>query len=601
MTKIRIMAILSALAVLTALIPEAALEVPENNEINIYVEAQSAAPLTVEAGAVYTGDCGENLTWELIADTGVLTISGTGKMTDWSTAKRVPWYPYKDSIITVVIGDGADNVGNNAFSLCESLENLTLGSGIRTIGTKAFYSCEKLKDAVIPDKAETINQSAFYLCRELASVTLGGGVKTIGQNAFEGCSSLVSVTIPASVTAIGEGVFSHCTSLKQISVDGGNANYCSDEYGVLFTKDMTLLVQYPAGNTRTSYTMPDGVRETNDAAFANSSLVSVKIPDGFTTIGSYTFGYYEALTDIILPDSVETIEERAFIYCCALTGITIPRGVTEIGEAAFMDCCVLTGIKVDSANSCYRSDEYGVLFNKAMSLIIQYPIGNERTSYTIPDCVTEIGNEAFEDSGLVDIVIPDSVTSIGKFAFCFSSELVRLCMGGVRIIGDMAFSYCDALKSARLTGSLETISHSAFYGCDGLRVVEIGSRVTNIEKCAFYGCENLQGVYFYGDSPTSFGVEVFGEASDDFTIYYTDGANGWTSPIWNEYDTATFMPDNSNFKPTDLIKLRFYILNKREYTPVWDINRDGEINGADVDALRTSIIFNATMNIRLSH
>ena len=164
-----------------------------NNEINIYVEAQSAAPLTVEAGAVYTGDCGENLTWELIAGTGVLTISGTGKMTDWSTAKRVPWYPYKDSIITVVIGDGADNVGNNAFSLCESLENLTLGSGIRTIGTKAFYSCEKLKAAVIPTKRK-LNQSAFYLARACKR-QLGGGVKTIGQTHLK-LQQSCNVTIP---------------------------------------------------------------------------------------------------------------------------------------------------------------------------------------------------------------------------------------------------------------------------------------------------------------------------------------------------------------------------------------------------------------------
>ena len=92
--------------------------------------------------------------------------------------------------------------------------------------------------------------------------------------------------------------------------------------------------------------------------------------------------------------SVTSIGKWAFEYCSGLTSITIPDSVTSIGNEAFDGCTGLTSINVASGNN-YYSDNNGVLFNKKKTELIRYPEGKSQTSYTIPNSVTSIGDEAF--------------------------------------------------------------------------------------------------------------------------------------------------------------------------------------------------------------
>ena len=115
-------------------------------------------PITAYA-ETYSGTCGENLTW-VLDEAGILTISGSGPMTDYSSSSKIPWYSNRSQIAEVVIGDG-----------------------VTTIGSRAFYYCKKLTGVTIPDTVIDIDDYAFYYCSSLETVTIGDGVTRIGDSA----------------------------------------------------------------------------------------------------------------------------------------------------------------------------------------------------------------------------------------------------------------------------------------------------------------------------------------------------------------------------------------------------------------------------------
>ena len=157
------------------------------------------------------------------------------------------------------------------------------------------------------------------------------------------------------------------------------------------------------------------------------NLTSVTIPNSVTFIGKWAFFVCDSLTDIAIPNSVTVIGDSAFANCDSLTDITIPESVTFIGVSAFSSCESLTSITVDKNNPNYANDEAGVLFDKAMTSLIQYPAGRKAASYTIPDGVASVGDVAFHRcSNLTNIIIPVSVTKIGNAPFAYCDSLTSV-------------------------------------------------------------------------------------------------------------------------------------------------------------------------------
>jgi len=145
----------------------------------------------------------------------------------------------------------------------------------------------------------------------------GMPVSRVGIGAFFGHANLTSVSIPISVTDIDIWAFSACAGLRAIAVNPGNL-FFSSVNGVLFNKNQTTLIQYPAG-LGGLYTIPGNVTSIGESGFEGcDKLTDVKLPTGMTNIGVFAFNGCSRLTAVTIPKTVTSIGFRAFGACTSL-------------------------------------------------------------------------------------------------------------------------------------------------------------------------------------------------------------------------------------------------------------------------------------------
>ena len=195
----------------------------------------------------------------------------------------------------------------------------------------------------------------------------GTPVTTIGNAAFRD-SSVTSVTIPASVTEIGANAFAGCTNLTSVNYEGdwsnltiqsGNpavedaAKDAANEqlFDFKFTPDNTAVIVTRYNGTAADVTIPSRykgkpVTMIDHAAFFNSVVTSVTIPDSVTAISDYAFGFCSQLTNISIPNSVTFIGFSAFNSCTSLKSITLPSSLSTIQSYAFYNCGNLKTIRI---------------------------------------------------------------------------------------------------------------------------------------------------------------------------------------------------------------------------------------------------------------
>ncbi len=252
-----------------------------------------------------TGSCGDNLTWTVYVD-GSLVISGTGAMYDYLEEQENGKYWFLDS-------PWDDFSGFTDNPLAE-IKEIIIENGVTSIGAGAFFYFDKLEKVTIPDS-----------------------VTSIGVGAFLMCSSLETVNISENVTNIGYQAFSSCQALQSLNVDPENTVYSSDEYGVLFNKNKSVLIHYPCGNKNTHYIVPKSVETVGDGAFAMSKLEHVELLDGVKTIGLSAFSNCQALCSITIPASVKSFGDNILAATTATIRYRSSKSMWDVIEKGSND------------------------------------------------------------------------------------------------------------------------------------------------------------------------------------------------------------------------------------------------------------------------
>ena len=438
-----------------------------------------------------SGECGEDLIWVLDLDTGAMTISGSGPMDNWSF-NRAPWNSLRSQIVSVEIEDGVTSLGSCAFYQCDNFETISIPDSVTSMGMCSLYECTKLTE----------------------------------------------VNIPASVTSIGVNAFYLSDAMTDINVAPDNPSYSSID-GVLFNKDQTELIRYPAGRVG-GYQIPDGVTSIGYSAFGIcEGLTAVEFPEGLTNIENFAFQECHGLTEVSFPDSLYAIDERAFSGCrglreltlpedlsfigtCAfescmgLTTVTLPAHVVTLGGSVFFYCQNMTEINVDEDNQCFCSDD-GVLFNKAKTTLIEFPCAKSG-DYIAPESVERIGVRAFQSC--------ENVTSVALPA-------------SVNYIGDTAFCSCYSLETVNIPDGVKKIDHNTFYLCKALTSVTVPASVTSIGQYAFDGCNQMESATILNPECTIFRSRYTLGSVKNTTIYgYYDS----TAEDYAEEYGFTFVP-----------------------------------------------------------
>lgn len=303
----------------------------------------------------------------------------------------------------------------------------------------------------------------------------------IGENAFAGCSNLTSVSIPPSVKECRNDAFSDCYKMASANITDLTAWCKIDFYDI----DSNPLYR-------------SGKLYVNGKELAGD----ITIPDGITSIKSYTFQNCNNITSVTIPEGVTSIGTDAFYGCYSLTTVNIPKSVTSIGSAAFHFCNSLDALNItDLAAWCNIKFENNPLYT-AGRLFVN---GQQLTG---------------------DLVIPDGVTSIGDWAFRGLRDVTSLTVpDGVTHIGQAAFQDCKDLTSAVISDGVTNIGAYAFMSCKNLMSVTISENIDSIGLYAFRDCRNLKLINCKSLTPPAIYYDVFdGDTYYNATLYIPKGS-----------------------------------------------------------------------------
>ena len=360
-------------------------------------------------------------------------------------------FAYNKDLQTVTIPEGITALGDHAFGECTALTAVSVPEGILWMGDGVFQGCILLEKMELPVSLIRIGWNPFDRCKALKNLTLPAEnpfytvrdgvlfdtkanvlvsypagleataytvpewVNSIGMAAFSENTFLEELTLPDSVTELSGNPFCGCSSLAAIHLSENHPLF-EVTAGALLNKQALELTAYLWGTEETAYrvpagtvsiaqeafykhpelnfvSLPESVTSIGNAAFAESGLVSIRIPDSVAYLGDSTFSGCRNLMTVILPKNLTTLGSSVFYECVHLVRIDLPSSLYSIGSAAFYLCQSLTSVTIPEGVESLGNYAFAGCFNL--------------TSVSLPKSLISIGNDIFYADEKIAVTVPD--------------------------------------------------------------------------------------------------------------------------------------------------------------------------------------------------
>ncbi len=431
-----------------------------------FSQKASAADTTLAT----SGQCGENVFWTFDESTGLLTISGTGEMTNYSySGSNASPFNNNTSIKSVVVEDGVTNIGTYAFRSCSSLLNISLPNSLTDIGSSAFAYCDSLSNIQLPGGLDKIESETFYGCSALETIHFSNSIKTIGYNAF-----------------------TYCRNIKNVYFDGSAEDWCDISY------ESTQIFYFS---------------DCSHYLYLNDELLTNLVLSDIENICDFCFKNCVEIQSVTL-NNVTNIGTLAFSGCTNLENIDITGETKSIKPDAFYNSMLYNNWENDNYN--------GVLYIGKNLIKVKETLSG--WYYVNAGTVTIADDAVAHCQNLTNVYLPDSIKNIGDYAFsdCGNLHYINL-PDGIEKIGRGTFG-SSGINNISIPDSVTIIDSGAFACCNELRTVIIPNSVLEIRDYAFGYCENLS------DITMSSNIIRVGDCAFSYTAYYNDSSN-WVDDI----------------------------------------------------------------------
>lgn len=461
------------------------------------------------------------------------------------------------SLYDIVLPEHAKTIGESAFEDCESLNQIYIPGTVKSISANAFSRCKRLKDVVLSEGVKQIDYWAFNNCDNLEEIRLPYSMENVEEgafshlkrcfysnpktvfkeNAFEWCGNDFRLFLPKhadydnAVKSMPKGIIGRNTDPEKGPINYDHLYYNMVPYMADVPIDILLKGPISLSTWRSLdyYDKKGGVYtngmqsflclDKNYFRYENKEQKQYKVLDGTKYICDYAFhlnnnsllgreyvSNYCPFVTIELPTSVIAIGDFSFSGCSHLTKITLPPKLTYIGKNPFVGMGNLFTIEsmspsfvVDS--DCLIAKETGTLIHCFRHIKQD---SEETDTFTVPSCVTIIGDYSFADRDVLlstgttyvrRVIIPKTVTHIGKGAFEKNGFLKEVVIEGENVtIDEDAFRWCSSLKRISLPKNLKVLSNNLFEYCKSLTEIFFPDSVTEIGDSVFNGCTSLLSI-----------------------------------------------------------------------------------------------------------